>query len=49
MERISQALTQRLKQLAERYGTPMPRVVDRVAESEARVNQYLSKMGFGWK
>ena len=46
MDRISQALTQRVKELAERYDTPMPQMASRVAELEARVNQHLAKMGF---
>jgi type I restriction enzyme M protein len=46
MDRISQALTQRMKELAERYGTPMPRMLQGVAEFEAKVNQHLKKMGF---
>jgi type I restriction enzyme M protein len=31
MERISQALTQRVKELAERYETPLPQMASRVA------------------
>ena len=49
MDRISQALTQRVKELAERYETPMPQMASRVAELEARVNRHLEKMGFAWK
>ena len=49
MDRISQALTQRVKELAERYEVPMPLMVSRVAESEAKVNRHLEKMGFSWK
>ena len=49
MERISQALTQRVKQLAERYETPLPRMAERVAELEDKVNRHLAKMGFAWK
>jgi type I restriction enzyme M protein len=49
MDRISQALTQRVKELAERYETPMPQMVDRVAELEAKVNGHLERMGFSWK
>jgi len=49
MDRISQALTQRVKELAERYGTPLPRMVSRVAELEAKVNRHLERMGFAWK
>jgi type I restriction enzyme M protein len=48
MDRISQALTGRVKQLAERYETPMPRMVGRVADLEAKVNCHLEKMGFAW-
>lgn len=46
MNRISQALTQRIKQLAERYETPVSSHVQNVAELEAKVNQHLAKMGF---
>jgi type I restriction enzyme M protein len=46
MDRVSQQLTQRVKELAERYETPLPRMTERVAELEARVNAHLEKMGF---
>jgi type I restriction enzyme M protein len=49
MDRISQALTQRVKELAERYETPLPQMVSRVAKLEAKVNGHLEKMGFAWK
>ncbi len=49
MDRISQRLTQRVKELAERYETPLPQVTDRVAELEAKVNRHLERMGFSWK
>jgi len=49
MDRISQVLTQRVKELAERYETPMPQMVTRVAELEAKVNRQLERMGFSWK
>jgi type I restriction enzyme M protein len=48
MDRISQALTHRVKELAERYETPMPRMVKRVAELEDTVNRHLERMGFAW-
>ena len=48
MDRISQGLTQRVKELAERYETPMPQMASRVSELEAKVNQHLAKMGFAW-
>jgi type I restriction enzyme M protein len=49
MDRVSQRLTQRVKELAERYETPLPKMASRVAELEAKVNRHLEKMGFAWK
>jgi type I restriction enzyme M protein len=49
MDRISQALTQRVKDLVERYETPLPQLTSRVAELEAKVGRHLEKMGFAWK
>jgi type I restriction enzyme M protein len=48
MERISQALTRRVRELAERYETPLPRQTSRVAELERVVNRHLERMGFSW-
>ena len=44
MDRISQTLTQRVKELAERYETPLPHMSRRVAELEAKVNSHLQTM-----
>jgi type I restriction enzyme M protein len=49
MDNISHRLTQRIKELAERYETPMPRMTENVADLEAKVNTHLTKMGFVWK
>ena len=49
MDRVSQSLTQRVKELAERYETPLPQMTDRVHELEAKVNRHLERMGFAWK
>ena len=49
MDRVSQQLTQRVKELAERYETPLPKLTDHVAEVEAKVNGHLERMGFAWK
>ena len=46
MERISQALTRRVRELAERYATPMPQMARRVDELEARVSAHLERMGY---
>ncbi len=48
MDRISQTLTQRVKELAERYETPVPQIVNRVAELEQAVSRHLERMGFSW-
>ncbi len=48
MERISQALTQRVKELAERYESQLPLMVSRVAYLENKVNGHLKRMGFAW-
>lgn len=49
MERISQRLTQRIKELAERYETPLPQQNKEVADLEEKVNAHLIKMGFVWQ
>lgn len=49
MDRVSQQLTQRVKELAERYEIPMPQMVSRVTDLEAKVSRHLIKMGFSWK
>lgn len=49
MDRVSQALTRRVKELAERYETPLPALTQKVAELEERVNNHLERMGFAWK
>jgi type I restriction enzyme M protein len=48
MDRVSQRLTQRVKELAERYDTPLPQMTVRVAQLEANVNRHLERMGFSW-
>lgn len=49
MERISQRLAGRIKELAERYETSLPRQTAEVTELENKVNAHLQKMGFVWK
>lgn len=46
--RISQMLTGRIKQLAERYATPIPQLVGEVEALAGRVDSHLKKMGFVW-
>ena len=49
MDRISQRLTGRIKELAERYEMPLPQQTAEVSEIEKKVNVHLEKMGFVWK
>ena len=48
MERVSQSLTQRVKELTERYETPLPKMNERADDLETKVNLHLEKMGFSW-
>ena len=49
LDRVSQTLTGRLRELAERYESPLPQIVDEVAALSAKVDEYLKKMGATWK
>lgn len=49
MDRVSQQLTRRVKELAERYESPLPKLADKVAEYGAKVNKHLERMGFTWQ
>ena len=48
LDRVSQTLTGRICQLAERYATPLPKLVGEVATLAARVDQHLKEMGAVW-
>ena len=49
LDRVSQTLTGRVRQLAERYATPLPQLTDEVATLAAQVDGHLKKMGAVWK
>jgi type I restriction enzyme M protein len=49
LDRVSQALTGRVRQLAERYATPLPQLTTDGATLAARVEEHLKKMGAVWK
>ena len=49
LDRVSQALTGRIRQLAERYATPLPRITKEIEFLSARVDEHLKKMGAVWK
>ena len=48
LDRVSQALTGRIKQLTERYATPIPQLTTEVVTLSERVDSHLKKMGFVW-
>jgi type I restriction enzyme M protein len=49
LDRVSQTLTGRIRQLAERYANPLPQLTDEVAVLASRVEEHLKKMGAAWK
>jgi type I restriction enzyme M protein len=48
LDRASQALTGRVRELAGRYTTPLPKLASEVASLAARVEQQLERMGITW-
>ena len=48
LDRASQTLTGRIRQLAERYDTPMPKLKKEVEALTARVDHHLKQMGAAW-
>ena len=48
MDRISQALTLRVADLAARYEMPLPQMTELVTALEQKVNAHLERMGFTW-
>jgi type I restriction enzyme M protein len=49
LDRVSQMLTGRIRQLAERYSTPLPRLAEEVETLAGRVDEHLKRMGFVWQ
>ncbi|MBC7705012.1 MAG: SAM-dependent DNA methyltransferase [Rhodoferax sp.] len=48
MDRVSQTLTERIRELAERYAVPLAQLTDEVAVLAARVESHLRHMGATW-
>ena len=46
MDAISHRLTERIKELAERYETPMPKLTNDVTDLTSKVEKHLKKMGY---
>jgi type I restriction enzyme M protein len=41
-------LTGRIRELAERYATPLPQLANKVSTLASRVEQHLMRMGVAW-
>jgi type I restriction enzyme M protein len=48
LNRVSQALTGRVKELAERYEVPLPKLSEEIEVLSEKVNEHLQRMGFAW-
>ena len=48
IDRVSQLLNGRIRQLAERYVTPLPKLTEEVEARAARVERHLKRMGASW-
>ena len=48
LDRVSQTLTGRIRQLAVRYATPLPQIADEVDALTKRVDEHLKKMEAAW-
>ena len=48
LDRVSRTLTGRIRELAERYATPLPTLLDDVARFAARVDGHLQRMRVSW-
>jgi type I restriction enzyme M protein len=46
MDRVSQEITQRVRELTERYEIPLPQMLHRVANLEESVRGHMRRMGF---
>jgi type I restriction enzyme M protein len=48
IERVTQQLANRVKDLEERYAEPLPELVQMVEGLSSRVEEHLKKMGLAW-
>jgi len=48
LDRVSQTLTQRIRELADRYAVPLPALEKDVATLSAKVNKHLKRLGVVW-
>ncbi|MBN8610107.1 MAG: N-6 DNA methylase [Deltaproteobacteria bacterium] len=48
LDRVSQTLTGRVRELADRYATPLPKLTTELSLLAARVDEHLRSMGAAW-
>jgi type I restriction enzyme M protein len=48
IERVTQQLASRIKELDERYAEPLSQLVDEVEMLSSRVDEHLKRMGVSW-
>lgn len=48
LDRVSLTLTRRIRELAERYATPLPALTDEVEALSVKVGEHLKRMGVLW-
>jgi type I restriction enzyme M protein len=48
LDRVTQNFMDRIKELAERYGSPLPQIISEVVTITGKVDAHLLKMGFVW-
>ena len=48
MDNISHRLTQRIKELVERYETPLPQLSNEVNDLTTKAENHLKQMGLVW-
>jgi type I restriction enzyme M protein len=49
VDRLSQALSARVKELGLRYAVPMPAIINNVEQLSAKADRHLKSMGFVWQ
>ena len=49
LDGVSQTLTGRIRELAERYATPLPKLTEEAETLADRVNEHLKRMGSSWE
>ncbi len=49
IERVTQQLATRIKELEERYAEPLPEIMQEVESLQAKVDEHLHRMGLEWR